>query len=352
MRKDAQRMLMVAAMLVGMLSTSLPSLKAMDKTSKSYTWELVPMIVAAPGETLFFMTTTPIPAYHEITSEWEVVRRPLWRALGGRIVFMNDEWVVYRAPKAEGVYLVYWENADRTRRFGFFVSVKEDPTGDQTLPWSEFEGYRGAFVPLTNGSEAPTAIFLARHRVQSAVDRRREAPPNFMDSEGDIEIDLPNKPFNPRPSRRPCSGFTTTVSVHTEDSRWRELAGEIEITASLAAELGRIGIQGVAVGRLYVYADWRRVARFRKIDCYRCVNNQWRWVGSRVEYEVCTYLVGYTPSWICRAVEHGLLQQFICPEEPTYERHCSDSGQECKCPPDSPILTDRYYDPCREMTGK
>lgn len=313
------------------------------------TWEMTPMIVASEGETLFVMTTAPLPAYHEIVSDTQTTRLPLWNAIGGRIIYANERWVVYRAPRMEGVYLVYWQSADRSQRFGFLVRVKSNPTGDETVPMRELDGYIGGYVPLTNGSEAPVALFLARkHTTKPGV----TAPPNFMDGEGNIEIDLPLRPLLSRPNR-PCRGNRpTNESVQVEDSRWRVEAGTIAITASLAAQLrDLLGIEVSIGSTINVYAEWRRVARFRIVDCYRCENGSWRWVGTRVEYEICTYLEGYIPPWICRAVDLGILDQFICPKEPLYEKKCVSIG-ECPCPPPTPILTRPGHSPCSKMTGE
>ncbi|GIV07451.1 MAG: hypothetical protein KatS3mg017_0653 [Fimbriimonadales bacterium] len=313
-------------------------------------WEMAPMIVASKGETLFFMTTLSVPAYQETTAGAEAVRRPLWHALGGRILYMTEEWVVYRTPNMEGIYLLYWESADRRQRFGVLIRVKEHPIGDQTLPRSEFAGYYGAYVPLINGSEAPTALFLARARTKKPD---RPAPPDFMDNQGNIDIDLPLRPILPRPNR-PCQGNNrTNESVQIENAQWRELAGTLTIDAQLAASLRELLGINVSVGTtINVYAEWRRVVRFRMVDCYRCENGAWRWVGSRVEYETCTYLEGYTPPWICRAVDLGVLTNFICPKEPIYDKNCVSIG-DCPCPPNTPIIVGPgYKSPCSKMTGE
>ncbi len=324
--------LTVAMTLIGTLYLPAQQTEVPTDSGAYYTWDLVPMIIAAPGETLFFMTTFPLPAYHEICSyEGAVtVRLPLWHSIGGRITYADPWWIVYRAPQTEGIYLVYWENADRTRRFGFLVRVKENPVGDQTLNLEEFAGYVGAFVPLSNATEAPTAIFLARRRT---LKPDRNPPPDFMDNNGNVEVDPPDKPFLPRPRRpNPCSGGFNNTKVKKEHARWREHAGSVTITAEIAAGLEGIGIRASVGQTIEVYAEWSRIARFEITDCYRCVNGELRWVGSRVDYEVCTWLDGYTPPWICRAVEAGILN-FSCPKDAIYTRRCVSSSTECPCPP-------------------
>ncbi len=306
----------------------------------SRSWDLTPMIVVAPNQTLFLALTNPLAAYNEqsLADGSVKVRSSLWHAIGGQVVFASDEWLVYRAPSVEGIYLVYWEDAEQTTRFGFFVSVKEVPVCDEILAESEFAGYIGAYIPLTEADHAPTALFLAQRR---SVKPERNAPPDYMDNEGRICIDFPpNKPLLPVP-QRPCRGRApVNEQTHTEHSQWREQAGTIEVSAEIAAQLSAIGINVTVGTTINVYAEWRRSARFRTIDCYRCQNGSWVWVGSRVEYETCNYLIAYTPPWICLAVERGVLPGFTCPRKPIYFRHCVSGGSDnCKCPPSYPAIT-------------
>ncbi len=321
----------------------------LKQDSSYHQWEMTPMIVASKGETLCFMTTYPIPAYQEtLVGANSESRSLLWHALGGRILYASAEWVVYRAPSMEGIYLLYWESPDRSQRFGVLIRVKEPAQGDQILSRSEFAGYYGAYVPLVNGSNAPTALFLTRARTEKPS---RSAPPDFMDNQGNVEIDLPTKPILPIPTK-PCHGNRpSNESVQVENSQWRELAGTLTIDAQMAADLRAIGINVSAGITLNVYAEWRRVARFRMVDCYQCENGAWRWIGSRVEYESCTYLEGYTPPWICQAIESSVLQGFLCPKDPIYDRSCVSIGQ-CPCPPNTPVIVGRGYNPCSKMTGE
>jgi len=321
-------------------------------------WELAPMLVVSPEETLTLLPTAPLPPYHTIEREGGAIiaQIPLWHALGGHILKATECEVIYRAPAQEGVYLVYWQHPDdENQRFGFFVRVKADGQGRYELPETSFQGVQGVFVPLTRAESAPVALFLVNHRKSSKPGTLQPKPPGFIDNQGNYRVDPPNEPFFP--GRLPGCRNNRCDDVRQERVHvigYSKELGTITITESLALRLEGLGISVTRGATIKVIAEITRTMYCTLIDCYRCENGQCKYVGSRVEYLVCEKVNGYlSPQWMCDAIRRWrerhpgdppLFPDFPpCGEPITVDRNCVAGGSgECACPPpDQPAFTRR-----------
>ena len=263
------------------------------------------MVILQPHENLTLYPIGEYKAYRELPGSNGTILLSSWYTLGGEVVIESDEYITYHAPAEPGLYTVIWDNG--IEYVAFFVEV----VGEET---SELLKCAQQVVVPSIGSERFLLV---------------ASPPRGVDV--CLKEGVPLLPGS-RPRGSCSEGNSKAVSNTTirEGDGWRE-AAQIHITAELAAKLASIGIS-VSVGMtINVMVHERVHTTINKTDCYRCENGAWKLVGGRVSYVRCVYVMDYSPTWVCRAVEAGIILLDPCGGRPRPDYHCVYWG-DCKCP--------------------
>jgi DNA-directed RNA polymerase specialized sigma24 family protein len=293
----------------GQVVISDPQRRDLEVVRNRLSAEFEKVVVLRPKDLLVMRPLGDYTSHREILESNGTVRVTNWDALGGDVVAIGEEYVIYTAPEAPGIYPVIWSNGTET--LFFLVEVVEK---DTELPECTLE----PIVPTAG--DTPFLLLFSPYEPLAT-------------SEGVKVCIKKGVPLNPgsRPRGR-CTGGSKTVSNTKtyQADRWREIA-EITITSQLSAELARIGIN-VSVGTtIKVEAHERVHTTIDNEDCYRCENGVWKLVGGRVSYTRCVYVIEYRPTWVCDAVAAGIIRLDPCGGRPIPDYNCVYWG-DCKCP--------------------
>jgi len=294
----------------GQVVVSDPKGRALEMVRNSLSAEFEKVVVLKPKEVLVMRPLGDYASHRGIPESNGTVRLTNWDALGGDVVAIGEEYVIYTAPDEPGIYPVIWSNGRET--LFFLVEVVETDIG---LPECTLE----PIVPTAG--EAPFLLLSSSYEPLAAPEGVKVC----------IKKGVPLNPGS-RPRGRCTGGSERTVSNTKtyQADRWREVA-EITITSQLSAELARIGIN-VSVGTtIKVEAHERVHTTIDNEDCYRCENGVWKLVGGRVSYTRCVYVIEYRPTWVCDAVAAGIIRLDPCGGRPIPDYNCTYWG-DCKCP--------------------
>jgi len=253
----------------GQVVVSDPKGRALEMVRNSLSAEFEKVVVLKPKEVLVMRPLGDYASHRGIPESNGTVRLTNWDALGGDVVAIGEEYVIYTAPDEPGIYPVIWSNGRET--LFFLVEVVETDIG---LPECTLE----PIVPTAG--EAPFLLLSSSYEPLAAPEGVKVC----------IKKGVPLNPGS-RPRGRCTGGSERTVSNTKtyQADRWREVA-EITITSQLSAELARIGIN-VSVGTtIKVEAHERVHTTIDNEDCYRCENGVWKLVGGRVSYTRCVYV--------------------------------------------------------------
>jgi len=293
----------------GQVVISDPQRRDLEVVRNRLSAEFEKVVVLRPKDLLVMRPLGDYTSHREILESNGTVRVTNWDALGGDVVAIGEEYVIYTAPEAPGIYPVIWSNGTETLFFLVEVVEKDTELLECTLE---------PIVPTTG--DTPFLLLFSPYEPLAT-------------SEGVKICMKEGVPLNPgsRPRGRCTEGSKTVSNTKTYQSdRWREIA-EITITSQLSAELARIGIN-VSVGTtIKVEAHERIHTTIDNEDCYRCENGVWKLVGGRVSYTRCVYVVEYRPTWVCDAVAAGIIRLDPCGGRPIPDYNCTYWG-DCKCP--------------------
>ncbi len=276
-----------------------------------------------------------------------------WVALTGDIIEANDEYVIYQAP-ARGFDFLHW-NSDplsHSPQAGLYILVRDDTVDVSECPAPDLVVYKGQvgffapsygvsmFVPCKSENKTPP---------QDGVSADPEPCLTIGDDGyvricaiGAREVIRLAPPLSDRKCDREGEVTTSTSDTYTA---YREVPRNYSFTISpQLAQLirERLGID-IQPGSQTAVARVGISVRYRYVDCYRCENGEWKLVGQRVEYALCSKVLSYTnPPWLSRAFQDSELQQALrraglpAPgDEIESFSKCVGGGQECECPPDN-----------------
>ena len=276
---------------------NLPSLPA---TADSFETELSASLpdhwlILQPGEIVTFVANPVLDGMAESSN---------WHALNGELLSVSAEGVVYQAPdgRDETFDVLIWHNP-LTGQWAIVAVTLVCET--ESVP-ACMESQLLCSVPVS--SNAGVQIFAL----------------SLAQGGSGFNICLSGRPLNPPPLDRRCSGGSTTTSRTKFFRRcdpWSHCR-TIIVDAAIATRVWRIFRIRLSIG-ITVHIQKRRCIETKLTlqDCYRCVNGQWRYVGSRVWWRT-TEFQEVDPNW-------GVL---FCPIGPPRIRGgCVPSGN-CPCP--------------------
>jgi len=256
-------------------------------------------LILQPSEIVTFVVNPFTEGIEESTN---------WLALTGKVLSVSKEGIVYQAPdgRDETFDVLIWHNPDTDQWITVPITlICEDESGS-TSPCNQ---------PTTRTQAVCSVPISSNVGIQVLAQTQRGSG---------FSICLPGRPLNPPPSNRNCSGGST----RTERTKFFTRCGPdmhcrtVVVDADLAARIWRIFRIRVAVG-ITVHITKRDCIDTKIViqDCYKCVNGQWQYTGSRVFWKTTKYQE-VTPNW-------GVL---FCPiGAPTERRGCVSSG-DCRCP--------------------
>jgi hypothetical protein len=256
-------------------------------------------LVLQPSEIVTFVVNPFTEGIEESTN---------WFALTGEVLSVSKEGVVYQAPdgRDETFDVLIWHNPATGQWITVAITLicEDEPEPISLCNQQTIHTQAVCSVPIS--SNVGIQVFAQTQRGSG------------------FYICLPGRPLNPPPSNRNCSGGNTRTERGKFFSRCDPdvHCRTVVVDANLAARIWRIFRIRVAVGTTVRIT--KRDCIDTKIviqDCYKCVNGQWQYTGTRVFWRRIKYQE-VTPNW-------GVI---FCPiGAPRVERGCISSG-DCPCP--------------------